>query len=322
MRSVVLTLTLGLFMSVAALLPNAYAQAAAPAAAPASSVLTEAQRAEVMNLIRGFVKDNPQALIASVESFYNKQNAEKEKQEGRMDTVPAGLYDNPFTPSVGPKDAKLTIVYFFDYNCGFCKQVDSDLNRVISEEKNVRFLFKELPILDESSEVAARWAVAADKQGKYLEFHSALMQRQGRLDQATIEQLAKDKGLDLAKLKTDAEAQDLRDGLQKNIDLARTLGVRGTPFFVIGKEKVPGAIGYTKMKEIIAKERDGVIVPQAAKDGAAAMADQAAAASGTAPDLDPEVQKEIDKTRAEVKAMLNETLKDAGATAPAAPAKK
>ncbi len=180
------------------------------------STFSDAQRAELTSLIRTFIVDNPQALIASVESFYNKQNAEKEKQEGRMDEVPTGLYDSALTPAIGPKDAKLTVVYFFDYNCGFCKQADSDFSRVISEEKNVRFLFKELPILNESSETASRWAIAADKQGKYLDFHSGLMQHQGRLDEAALESVAKAKGLDVAKLKVDAADPAVNEALQKN----------------------------------------------------------------------------------------------------------
>ncbi len=289
---------------------------AAPAAQAqdAKSAFSDAQRAELTSLIRQFIVDNPQALIASVEGFYNKQNENTEKQQGRMEEVPQGLYDAPLTPVVGPKDAPFTIVYFFDYNCGFCKQVDTDFARLIGEEKNIRFLFKELPILNETSELASRWAIAADKQGKYQEFHSGLMQRQGRIDEAALEEIAKAKGLDVAKLKVDAADTAISEALQKNVELARSLGVRGTPFFLIGKEKVPGAISYSRMKEVVAKERDGLVVPQAAKDAASAQvaAGTAAIQAEKAAGVDPAVQRELDRARAETKAIMEDVTKQIG----------
>jgi protein-disulfide isomerase len=275
--------------------------------AETKSNFSDAQRGEITSMIRQFIVDNPQALIASVESHYNKQQDEAKKQEGKLEEVPAGLYDSPMTPSVGPADAKFSVVYFFDYNCGFCKQVDSDLNRVIGEEKNIKFLFKELPILNESSELASRWALAANKQGKYLEFHSGLMQRQGAIDESVLESVAKEKGLDVAQLKIDANSAEITDAFQKNIDLARSIGVRGTPFFIIGKEKVPGAIGYSKMKEVIARERDGV-TPAAQ---AAAVEQMATPPAAPAPgEVDPEIQKEIDALRADVKKEIKEIVKE------------
>lgn len=334
MRSLLVAFLLSLSLFFVA--PVAHAQ---DAAKPASA-FSDAQRAELTSLIREFIVDNPQALIASVEGFYNKQNAEKEKQEGPIKDVPAGLYDSATTPSVGPKDAKLTVVYFFDYNCGFCKQVDRDFARLIAEEKNVRFLFKELPILNETSELGSRWALAANKQGKYMDFHSALMQHTGKIDEEALTAIAKEKGLDVAKLKVDMMDPAISESLQKDLDMARELGVRGTPFFLFGKEKVPGAIAFAKMKEQIVKQRDGIVVPQAAKDAAAeqraeglAAETQAAAAPSApavAPAISPEAQAEIDKIREEAKKELGEITKEAGVAnpmdpktaAPAAPVKK
>lgn len=288
--------------------------------AETKSAFSDAQRAEIISLVREYIVDNPQALIASVESHYNKQQEDAKQQEGKLEEVPTGLYDSPFTPAAGPKDAKFTVVYFFDYNCGFCKQVDTDLNRVISEEKNVRFLFKELPILNDASELAARWALAADKQGKYLEYHSALMQHQGQIDESVLEKIAKDKGLDVAQLKIDANSAEMINAFEKNIELARSIGVRGTPFFLFGKEKVPGAIGYTKMKEIIQRERDG-ITPAATAAAAQQVAAAAAATAGTdkpseVEGLDPSIQKEIDSLRADVKKEIGEIAKEAGVPNP------
>ncbi len=318
MRSFLFAALLSAFLWVGG--PAHAEDAAKTAATPtaAGSAFTDAQRSELNGLIRQFITDNPQVLISSVDAFYNKQNAEKAQQEGRVENLSADSIDTPITPSVGPKDAKLTIVYFFDYNCGFCKQVDSDFSRLISEEKNIRFLFKELPILNESSELGARWAMAANKQGKYLDFHSALMQHTGKIDEEALTTLAKEKGLDVAKLKSDMADPAISDALEKDLALARSIGVRGTPFFLFGKEKVPGAISYSKMKELVGRERDGVVVPQAAKDAAAAQMAEGKAAidSGDKAAVDPALQQEVDRARNEAKEMMGEITKEAGIANP------
>lgn len=230
---------------------------ATPAAA--QEVFNATQKAAIDARIKDYIKNNPQELIASVEAYYNREADRKAVQQGSIAELPQGLLDYPLTPFVGPKDAKVAVVEFFDYNCGYCKQVAVDLARAIEDEKaSVKFLFKELPILSETSELAARWALAANKQGKYMDYHMALMKHSGGITQSVLEDVARQNGLDLEKMKVDAESQDVRDALAKNLELARELGVRGTPFFVIGKEKTPGAIGYTKIIEMIRRARGDI----------------------------------------------------------------
>lgn len=229
----------------------------APAAA--QEVFNATQKAAIDARIKDYIKNNPQELIASVEAYYNREADRKAVQQGTVAELPQGLLDYPLTPFVGPKDAKVAVVEFFDYNCGYCKQVAVDLARAIEDEKaTVKFLFKELPILSESSELAARYALAANKQGKYMPYHMALMKHSGSISQSVLEDVGRQVGADIDKLKVDAESQDVRDALAKNLELARELGVRGTPFFVIGKEKTPGAIGYTKMIEMIRRARGDI----------------------------------------------------------------
>lgn len=321
--------------------PAPAAVAASVAIDPKNSSFSQAQRDELDRTIRQFILDNPKALITSVETYYNKQADTKTKQEGQLNAVPGGLLDDPNTPFVGPKDAKFQIVEFFDYNCGFCKQANPDLDRVIKEQPNIKFIFKELPILSDSSDLAARWAMAANRHGKYLEFHTELMMHQGPLTEDYLVETAKKLGLDPGKMKIDANDQEVRDDLQKNIDLARQLGVRGTPFFIIGKEKIPGAVGYSKMKELIAKERDGVLpaaaaaaattTPAAAPGSEKVMGVETANAPADTSDLDPSIQRDIEAVRAETKAMVEALTKkaeemqkaeDAAAKEAAAPAAK
>ena len=287
----------------------------------AAEPFTDAQKKAMESAIKQYIMDNPQVLITSVEGYYNKQTESKKAQQGPLTQLPAGLVDSPSDPYAGDKDAKITVVEFFDYNCGYCKQVASDLERVINEEKDIKVVFKELPILSESSKLAARYALAANKQGKYLPYHMALLKHQGGVDETFLAEAAKTAGLDFDKLKKDADGQDVIDILNKNIDLARDLGVQGTPFFVIGKEKVPGAIGYSRMKEMIAKERGGspaAAVPVTAPTAAAAAPEAAPAAAPT-PTLaadatvsaDPDTQQAIEKANAEAMAMIEEIKAEA-----------
>jgi hypothetical protein len=226
-----------------------------------------------------------------------------------MDKIPSDMVDAN-TPTIGPKNAKLTVIEFFDYNCGYCKQVSGDVQHLLKDDKTIRFAFKELPILADTSELAARYALAANKQGKYLEFHNTVMDHQGPLNEEYLLATGKSLGLNTEQMKKDANTQDVKDILNKNLDLARQLGVRGTPFFIIGKEKVPGAIGYSNMKDIIATELGqpkpsaAAATPAAADSTAAAPA--AADAGGDIQVGDPAAQAEIDKAKADTKAMIDD----------------
>ena len=299
------------------------ADAKTAAAAKTASAFSDRQRTELNAMIKDYITKNPEVLIASVEAHYNKQQEVKKAQEGRLDKVPADLVDAN-TPFMGPKDAKITLVEFFDYNCGYCKQVSADVQRLLGEDKTVRFAFKELPILSQSSELAARYALAANLQGKdkYFAFHNAVMDHQGSIDEDYLTATAKSQGLNVDKLKKDAESQDVKDMLSKNLELARSLGIRGTPYFIIGKEKVPGAIGYTNMKETIARERGEAPAPAAAtpsSDTSAAETTKtdsvktgdAAVTTDSATGSDAANQGDVDKAKAEAQAMIDELKAEA-----------
>jgi protein-disulfide isomerase len=119
----------------------------------------------------------------------------------------------------------------------------------------VRIVYKELPILGPDSVVAARAALAAHRQGAYRAFHAALMARRGSFDDAAIAALATELGLDAARLRADMERPEIAAQIERNRALARELGIRGTPAFVIGTEIVPGAIDLATMRSLVAKAR-------------------------------------------------------------------
>ncbi len=216
-------------------------------------LMTETEKQAIQEIVRDYIKNNPEEIVKAIEeSSLEKAKKQREGAE-KIKEIPQGLYDN--APAGGDENAEITIVEFFDYNCGYCKRVINDVNRLVDDPDSIKVVFRELPILSDSSEMAAQFALAADKQGKYLEMHTKFMQHRGRIAMEDVEKYAEELNLDFEKLKADADSQDIIDAIATNMGLARDLGVRGTPFFLVGKRKVPGAVGYTRLKSIIEEEK-------------------------------------------------------------------
>jgi protein-disulfide isomerase len=147
------------------------------------------------------------------------------------------------------------MVEFFDYQCGYCKRMFEPLMHEIEQDGKVKLIMKEFPILGPMSVVASKAALAARKQGKYQEMHFGLMGFRGQLTEEAIYAVAEDVGLDVDRLKTDMESDDIAAMLRANYDLSEALDIRGTPAFVIGNELIPGAISDDALKGMIAKAR-------------------------------------------------------------------
>jgi protein-disulfide isomerase len=134
----------------------------------------------------------------------------------------------------------VTIVEFFDYNCSFCKKALSDVAKLIEREKQIKVVFKEFPIFKGSDE-AAKAALAAKMQGKYWEFHRAMLSLSGQANEASALRVAEKIGLDVAKLKKDMASPEVAKEIDDTRALADKLQVRGTPFFMVADRIIPGA---------------------------------------------------------------------------------
>jgi len=198
-----------------------------------------ADKETVEAIIYDYLMENPQVINEALAEL------ERREQAAMMAAIEDDLYNNPRDVSIGPKDAKVTIVEFFDYNCGFCKQTTDWVMETIEDNpKDVRVIFKELPLLDsrtKTSRNAALAALAADRQGKYGPMHTALMEARG-LTEARIEAIAKEVGLDIEMWKQDMQDEELDKLLEDTFILARQIpDLTGTPFFIINGEMVNGA---------------------------------------------------------------------------------
>lgn len=226
----------------------------APARAQ-DSVFSDAQKKAIDAMIHDYLMNHPEAIMESVEKYRQESEASASRIfDEKIKTSSDALYKDPMSPVVGNKDGDVTLVEFFDYNCGYCKLAFKDIKTLIGEDKNLRVVFKEIPILSEASYMASRYALAAEKQGKYWEFHQELM-RNGANNESMIERSAKDVGLDLDKLRKDADSPEIRAALEKNLALARDIGITGTPGFVIADKALRGHYGVDALRKTIADTR-------------------------------------------------------------------
>ena len=161
------------------------------------------------------------------------------------------------SPVSGNPKGDVTLVEFFDYQCGYCKRSLKPVRDLLETDRQLRIVWKEFPILGPVSRFAARAAMASENQGRYLEFHVAVMGSRGKLTEDRVMTLAGSVGLDVQRLRRDMDDPAIEEYLDETIRLAQVLGIRGTPAFVIGDTLVPGVVGDARLKELIAKARSG-----------------------------------------------------------------
>ena len=166
------------------------------------------------------------------------------------------LERDPNAPVLGNVDGDVTIVEFFDYNCPYCKRVKLEIQALMAADPDIRLVYREWPILGEGSVFAARAALAARNQGKYEEFHWAMMGLQGRAEEASILNAAVEIGLDADKLRADMDAPEINEHIQTSMELAAALGFNGTPSFVIGEALVTGFIKTVQFEGYVEGARE------------------------------------------------------------------
>ena len=165
------------------------------------------------------------------------------------------LLNDPASPVGGNPDGDVTLVEFFDYQCPYCKTIFPSIQALLAEDRNLRYVFKEFPILGRASVFAARAALAARRQGKYLEFHTALMPARGKLTETRVMRLAEKVGLDVDRLRRDMADGTVDAMIRRNLELADGLGIFSTPVFIIGDTQIPGAVEIDTLKVLIARAR-------------------------------------------------------------------
>lgn len=239
--------------AIAALLAAATVAGELGAAEPAPAA---PDRAAIERVVREYLRDHPEVVIEALESFKKKQEeAELADIKKAMAARRDEIVGDPGSPVGGNPKGDVTLVEFFDYRCGVCKNVHPMVNELIRSDGRIRRVYKEWPILGPPSLVAARAALASRKQGKYLAFHDALMEARGDLSESTVLAIATRVGMDTARLRRDMNDPEIGAILQRNYALAESLRINGTPSFVIGNVLVRGARDIDSMRELVARAR-------------------------------------------------------------------
>ncbi len=219
----------------------------APALAGASE-FSPKQRDEIGTIVHDYLLEHPEVLREAFDALQNKQ-----KTSG-LAAAANELYRAKGDLVAGNPDGKVTMVEFFDYNCGYCKRSLPDVLHLLGSNKDLKLIMKEWPILGPGSLYASRAALASRAQGKYWEFHLALMSER-HVDKTAVLETAKKVGLDVNKLEADMDSPAVVATLKANTATADTLGIQGTPAFIIGDQLFPGAVGFDKLSEAIDKVR-------------------------------------------------------------------
>jgi protein-disulfide isomerase len=218
----------------------------------ATEEMTPAERARFEAVIREYLLEHPEVIIQSLQEHQRDQrDAQAELQRRQVEARAAAIYGDPRQPVIGNPDGSLVMVEFFDYNCGYCKRSLDDVMTLLEKNPELKVVMIELPILHPTSEIGARAALAAREQGKYREFHTALMALPGRFDEARIMDLAAKVGLDTEQLAKDMDSAEIRQQIADNRKLAGALGINGTPAFIVGDELIPGAVGRERLQSAL-----------------------------------------------------------------------
>ncbi len=224
-----------------------------------NSVAEPVQKEELGKLIGEYLKNNPEVVITALDAYQQQiKDKSAEATKAAIKDKSKEIYHSPMDGSVGDKDAAVTIVEFFDYNCSACKYMFKPLN-VIHDEglDDVRIVFKEFPIFGETSQKLAKIAMAVNTlaPAKYYDFHKTMMETKKSITPAIAYDLAEDIGISRTSIEKELSKPVYEEALKKNKALGDTLQVRGTPFLIINDEPVAHALDEAMLRDYIAKAK-------------------------------------------------------------------
>ena len=206
--------------------------------------------------VRDYILAHPEVLVEALQSLDARQRAgEAVAAKAALVERADDLFHDKESPVGGNAQGDVTLVEFFDYNCPYCRQVAPIMEQAVADDPQPRIVYKEFPILGPDSLFAAKAALAADRQGKYGEFHKALYAVKTRVTEAVVLKVAAEIGLDAARLKSDMQQPEIEGSIGRNAALAQALKITGTPGFVVGDQIFPGATDLETMKKLIEQAR-------------------------------------------------------------------
>jgi protein-disulfide isomerase len=232
------------------------ALATTPGGPALAAGFTEAQRAEILGILREALRSDPSILREALEGLDAAERREREGLGGAAIAAHAeALFRDPADPAIGNPRGAVTVVEFFDPRCPYCKRMRPVVDELLRRQQDVRWVMKDLPVLGPGSVVASRVLLAAQKQGKYAELHDAVLKLREEPTEPVLRREAERLGLDWARLKRDAEDPSIQRRIDTNSQLAQALQIQGTPAMVIGETLVPGAVDLAALERLVGEAR-------------------------------------------------------------------
>lgn len=226
------------------------AQAApAPTAQPPANAnpyapITPEQKTAIEKIVKDYFLNNPEAFLDIQQALEAKmEKIQADRLKVALTENAKDIFKRSTAPVAGNPQGDITVVEFFDYNCGYCRKAFGDMAKLLEKDTKVKLVLKELPILSKGSEEASKVALAAKLQGKYWEVHRALLTVRGELNEQTALKAVEKLGVDMARLKKDMESPEVLSEIKFVRDLAQKMQIQGTPHFLVGDRAIPGAPG-------------------------------------------------------------------------------
>ena len=230
-----------------------------PAQTPPAAAFTEAQRQAIEGIIKDYLVKNPDVLQEAIaEGERRQQETQKLAQSAALKESREALVNSPHGVVAGNPNGDVTLVEFFDYNCGYCRKALTDIQALIKGDPKLRVVLKDFPVLGAESLEASKIALAAKQQlkgDKIFEFHTKLLESKGRVNGERALAVGQELGRDVARLTKDAQGAEVKAALSENVGLGDKLGLSGTPAFIIGDEVIPGAVGIEPIRKTITDVR-------------------------------------------------------------------
>ncbi len=248
-------------------MPNALAAAlvtVAALAAPAVQAteiddLTGPERQAFRDEVRAYLLDNPEVLMEAIQVLETRElQAQSESDTNLVSQHETALFEDGESWVGGNPEGDVTIVEFMDYRCGYCRRAFPEVSELVESDGNIRFVVKEFPILGEQSVLASRFAIATQRlagEAAYEAVHDALMTQRADVTPDSLRDLAEAQGLDYAAIAAEMEAPEVARRIAETRALGSSLGIQGTPSFVIGDRMVRGYAPLEKMREIVEDTR-------------------------------------------------------------------
>ena len=222
---------------------------------PQDQATTFGKDTNAVYIVEEALNQKPELVLTAFEVYKQRmQLKEVREMKEQVSKNKTEILNHKGDPIGGNPNGDVTVVNFFDYRCGYCRQAYGILHEAVKNDGNTKIIYKEFPVFG-GDMIMAKAALAAHKQGKYEDMHQAFMTSTGNLAPSEVREIARQIGLDMDKFEEDIKSPEIEKEIKENLDLGQKLKISGTPTFIIGDDVIGGLIGIDTFEEKIKKQR-------------------------------------------------------------------